>query len=135
MFGPPEQPKHNTHHHTLIDVIPRLHHHTVKSHPPILCRCHQIFVVEATHRSQHRSTYNHVDPVIVLEVDTLFLSATTQQEERGYRQQHTNPLPNVQSLTKEQQRTHQHHHRTGGINRSDNRQRQMLHAEITQNPT
>ena len=134
VLRPPQQPQHSTHHKTLVDVIPRLHHHAVQAHAAILYWRHQELVVQTAHGTQYGSTYNHKYPVVVLKVDALLLAATTQQQERGNGQQHTYPLPMVQALAKHQQRTHQHHHRTCGVDRSHNRKWQMLHAEIAQNP-
>ena len=73
--------------------------------------------------------------MVVFEVDTFLLATATQHQERSYRQKHTNPLPDIQTLTEDQQGTHKHHHRTSGIDRTDNRQRQVFHAEIAKNPT
>ena len=135
MFWPPEEPQHQTHHGTLVNIIPRLHHHAVESYAPTLYRRHQVFVIESAQRPKGCSAHNHIDPVVVLEIDALFLSATAQQEERRHCQKHTDPLPDVQAFAKHQKRTHQHHHRSCGIDRPHDGQGQMLHAEIAENPT
>ena len=135
MLRPPQQPQHHAHHRALVNVIPRLHHHTIQSNTPVLHGRHQILVIESAHGSQQRRSHNHIDPVVVLEVDTLLLATTAQHQKRHHSQQHTNPLPHVQSFTKKQESTHQHHHRPRSVDRPHNRQRQMLHAKVTQNPT
>ena len=72
--------------------------------------------------------------MVVLEVDAFLLAATAQQQERGYGQQYTNPLPMVQALAKHQQGSDEHHYRARGIDRTNDGQGQMLHAEIAQDP-
>ena len=134
VLRPPQQPQHSAHHETLVDVVPRLHHHTVQPNAAVLDRRHQEFIIQSTYSAQYSSTNYHEYPVIVLKVDTLFLATTTQQQKRGNGQQHTYPLPMVQALTKHQKGTHQHHHGARGVDRSNDCERQMFHAEIAQNP-
>ena len=68
------------------------------------------------------------------EVDAFFLAAPAQHEERQHSQGHTRPLIKVQPLAEDQQRTDEHHDGACGIDGPHYRQRQMLHAEITEYP-
>lgn len=134
VLRPPQQHQHSQHHEALVDIIPRLHHHAVEPYSALTLRCHEEFVVESTDCSQHSSANNHIDPMIVLEVNAFLLAATTEQQEGDDSQRHTYPLPHVQSLTKEEQGAYEHHHGTGGIDRAYDGKRQMLHAKIAQHP-
>ena len=72
---PPYHQEHRTHEEALVDVIPALNYHSVQSHTAILGWSHQILIVESAHRSEHGSQHDEVDPLVVLEVDALLLSA------------------------------------------------------------
>jgi len=54
--------------------------------------------------------------------------------ERHDGQQHAYPLPHIETLAKEQQRTYQHHHGPRGVDRPNDGQRQVFHAEIAKHP-
>jgi len=70
----------------------------------------------------------------MLKINSFFLSRTAQHKERGNGQHHTNPLIEIQSFTEYQHSSHEHHHRTGGIDRSYNGYGQMFHSEISEYP-
>ena len=72
--------------------------------------------------------------MVVAKVDALLLATTAQHEKRGDGQQHTRPLPAIEPLAKDEQGTHKHHYGASGIDRADDGQRQMLHAEVAQHP-
>ena len=80
----PQQKQHRSHHHTLIDVIPRLYRHSIKSYSTIRNRSHQIFVVQSTHSTHDRCSHHGKQPSVMLEVDTFFLATFTQQEKRKF---------------------------------------------------
>ena len=133
-FGPPQQKQHGTHHKELVDVIPRLHHHSVQPYTPLIQWSHQIFVVQSAYRPQHRSQYHKEYPLVMLEVYSFLLPATAQHKERKDSHQHPYPLIQVQSFSKDQQSPYQYHHRTGCIDRPYNSDRQILHAKIAEYP-
>ena len=126
-LGPPEEHQHTAHKEKLIHVIPGLHHHLVEP-------SHQVLVIQTADGSQQGGQYHKPNPPVVLEVDTLLLARTAQQEKRNDGQQHSNPLIQVQALAEYQQSTHQSHDRTGSIDRSHNGERQMFHTEIPEGP-
>ena len=70
----------------------------------------------------------------MLKVNAFLLAGTAQHKERKYGKHNSDPLIQVQTFTEYQHGTHQHHYRAGSINRTDNRQRQMLHAKVTEYP-
>lgn len=72
---PPDHQEHGSHEEALVDIVPALYDHSIQSHTAILRWSHQILVVETTHGTEHGSQYDEVDPLVVLEVDALLLSA------------------------------------------------------------
>ena len=70
----------------------------------------------------------------MLKVDAFLFPRTAQHEERNDGHQHAYPLIHIQLLAEYQQGTHQRHDRTGGIDRPDDGERKMLHAEIAECP-
>ena len=95
---------------------------------------HQILIIQPTHGPHHRSQHNKENPFIMFEIDPFLFSRPTQHKEGENRQHHPDPLIEIQPFAKYQHRSHEHHHRTGGINRSHNGYRKILHAEIPQYP-
>ena len=71
----------------------------------------------------------------MLEVDALLLSAARKHGKGDDGKNDTNPLVEVEYLAVNQQGTHECHYRTGGIDRPHDGEWQMLHAEITEDPT
>ena len=74
MLGPPEQQEHHKHHEALVDVVPRLDEHAVEPYPALADGRHEVLVVKAADGSEGCSADNHVDPVVVAEVDALLLA-------------------------------------------------------------
>ena len=70
----------------------------------------------------------------MLEVDTLFLAAARKHGEGDDGKYDTNPLIQIQYLAINQQGTHECHYRSGGVDRSNDGERQVFHAEITEDP-
>src|SRR5574344_1793871 len=93
VFGPPENGKHDEHHTTLIDVIPRLYHHTIKPNASASFGSHQVLVVKSANRSKNSSTNYHPDPMVVPEVYSFFFTTPTQHHKRHDGQQDSHPLP------------------------------------------
>ena len=73
--------------------------------------------------------------MVVLEVDAFLLATTAQHQERQDSQCNTSPLPSVQPFAKDQQSAYEYHHRTRGIDGTNDGQRQVFHAKIAQHPT
>ena len=73
--------------------------------------------------------------MVALEVDAFFLSAAAQHKERHHGEDYSCPLPSVESLTEYEHSSHKCHNGARGIDRTYDRQRQMLDTEITQYPT
>ena len=73
-------------------------------------------------------------PSIMCKADALLTAAAAEQEKGYHRKPYACPLPTVQPFAKNEQRAHQRHDRTGGINGACHRKRQMLDSEITQHP-
>ena len=70
----------------------------------------------------------------MLEVDTFFLAAARKHGKGDDGKYDTNPLIQIQYLAINQQGTHEGHYRSGGIDRSHDGERQVFHAEITEDP-
>ena len=70
----------------------------------------------------------------MLEINPFLLSAAAQHEEGHNGQKNSNPLEPVESLTEDQHRSDKHENRTSGVDRADDRQREMLHSVIAQCP-
>ena len=102
----------------LIDIIPRLHHHRIEL-------LHQILVIKSADSSGDGSQHDEVNPFVMFKVNAFLLTGTAQHKERKYGKHDSDPLIQVQTFTEYQHGTHQHHYRTGSINRADNRQRQI----------
>ena len=133
-LGIPQHKHHNEHHEALIDVVPALHHHTVEPYSTFILRCHEVFVVESADSTEHSGKDDEIYPLVVFEVDALLLAASAEHEKGCDSQRHTNPLINVEPFAKDEQGSHQYHYRTGGIDWSDDSERQMLHTEISEYP-
>ena len=101
-LGIPEEHHDDAHHPQLVDVVPRLHHHAVKSKTTILGGGHQVFVVQSTYSTQYGGKHHEVDPLVLLEVDAFLLATSAKHEEREDGQQHTYPLIKVESLAKDE---------------------------------
>ena len=132
--GPPEEHQHAEHHEALVDVIPALHHHPVESYPALFHWRHQVLVVQSANSTQQGCQHNEVYPVVMLEIYPFFLPAATEHIERDNGEQDTDPLIDVETFAKEQERTHQDHHGSCSIDRSDNGKGQVLHGEIAEHP-
>ena len=133
-LGIPQQEQHRSHHEALVNVVPRLDRHPVKTDASFSDRSHQILVVQTTDRTQYRSPNDGKHPSVMLEVNAFLLSASTQQEERENGEQHPNPLIEIEPFAKDEHGTDQHHHRTSGIDGTYQCNRQMLDAKVSQNP-
>ena len=132
---PPYHQEHGSHEEALVDVVPALHDHSIQSYTTILGWSHQILVVETAYCTENGSQHDEVNPLVVLEVDALLLSAARKHGEGDDGKDDTNPLVEVEYLAVNQQGTHECHYRTGGIDRPHDGEWQMLHAEITEDPT
>ena len=131
---PPEQEEHGQHHDTLVHVVPALNGHQVEPHATFFARSHEILVVEPAYCAEQGGEHDKINPIVVLEVDAFLLTATAEHQKGYHCQQHAYPLPHIQPLTKEDERTNEYHHGTGGVDGANDCQRQMLHAEIAEEP-
>ena len=134
LVWPPDHQQHSSHQEALVDVVPTLYDHSIQSHATIFWWSHQIFVVKTTHRTEYGSQNDEVNPLVVLEVDALFLSAARKHGERDNGKDDTNPLVEIEYLAVNQQGSYECHYRTGGVDRTHDGEWQMLHAEITEDP-
>ena len=66
--------------------------------------------------------------------DALALAAARKQIERRDGQQHARPLPGVEPLAVDEHRAEQRQHGACGVDRSHNRERQLLYGEVAAQP-
>ena len=123
----PQQQEDGTHEAHLIDIVPRLHQHGWEL-------LHEVFVVQTADGPEHGSHDQHENPSIMLEVDALTTPCPTEQEEGDDGQRDTYPLVEVEPLSEDEQGSHQHHHRTGGIDGAYDGEGQMLSGKIAEYP-
>ena len=131
---PPEEEEHGEHHEELVDVVPRLHGELVKSHATVLGRCHEELVVETGDGAEHVGEYHEDDPLVVLEVDALFLAGAREHVESDHGDDDTDPLPEVEAFGEEGEGADEHHHGTGGVDRTDDGDGQVLQSEVGEEP-
>ena len=122
------------HHQALIDVVPALRHHAVKSYSAVLRTCHQILVEQTAARSRQCCQHKEAYPLVVAEVNAFLPAASRKQEQRNHCKNDTGPLPAVQPFSKYGHCSHKRHHRTCGIDGTDNRQGEMCYGEIAEYP-
>ena len=79
---PPDHEHHRSHEEELVDIVPALYNHSVQSYATILWGSHEIFVIKTADSSQYGSQDDEVDPLVMLEVDSFFLSAFAEHGER-----------------------------------------------------
>ena len=99
----PDDGEHQEHHRRLVDVVPRLHRHTVKPHAVIRGRSHEVFVVKPADGSEYRRQDDAPNPLVVREIDAFLLARPAQQEEGRGSHRHAGPLPSVEPLSIHQQ--------------------------------
>ena len=128
------EPPYHAHHQTLIEVVIALHRHAVEPYPTRGDGSHEVFVVEPAERSEESRQHDEEDPAVVAEINALLLTTAAEKEEADDGQQNTDPLVEVQMLTEEEHRTQEDHHRTRGIDRADDGERQPFHAVIATEP-
>ena len=115
------------HYYCLVQGIPCLHlKRTVE--------LQEIFVVERTDGTEQCSAYRHPEPSAMLEREAFFGTNAADEKQRGEAEQYAAPLNIIEPLAKDKQCTHKNNHRTRGIYRSLDSQRQMFYGEIAQNP-
>ena len=124
---PPDQQHGRGHHPELIEGIPALHEDRVEP-------ARDELVVQPARSPQHGSRGDAVDPDVVTEIDPFPAARPAQQKERSYGQHHADPLIPVEPLAEDQHGPHERHHRPCGVDRPDDRQRQMFDAEIAEYP-
>ena len=83
----------------------------------------------------HKGRRRHAPyPPVASEVDVLLLSCPAHEENGRKGDEHSDPLICIQSLSEDQHRSDQHDDRSGGIDRPDDGQRQVLQPEIAAYP-
>ena len=125
--GPPDQRHGCGHHPELIEGVPALDEDGIE--PP----CDE-FVVEAACGTQQGCGRDTVDPDIVTEINPLLSARTAQQQQRDQGKRHTDPLVSVEPFTEDEHGADERHHGPRGIDRADDRQRQMLDSEVSERP-
>ena len=131
-LGPPEDNQHRSHHETLVEVVPALHGQPRQ--PQTAIHSHQVLVVESAEGSQHGSSNGTHYPAVMAEVDAFLTPAAAKQEEAHDGQHDTCPLQEVQPFAKDEQSSDEHHDGPSGIDGADNRDGQMLHADVAKQP-
>ena len=129
-----------------VKVPTKTHHLTIK-HPQYGTLTWRVPVKYLKRKKHYRATllatdstkktcpYSTEYPTVVAEFDAFLASAAAEQEETQYSQKDTRPLPEVQLLAEDNQRTQQHHYRTSGIDRAYYRNWQVLNSDISKQPT
>ena len=131
---PCHEQKDEAHHDGLILIVPPLHEQLVKPCPTLSCGRHKVFVKEATDGTEQGGTGQKAYPTVVGETDALALATPTEQEQREDGQQHTRPLPSIQTLAIDQKRTDQDKYGTAGVNRTYDGERQVLDGIVAAYP-
>ena len=111
----------------LVEVEPALDEHRAEG-------LHDELVVQtADHSEKCRKSYTP-DPLIVLEINVFLLACAAHQEDGADGEYDADPLVGVEPFAEDQHRSHQHQHRSGGIDRSDDGQREVLQTKISADP-
>ena len=130
----PEQEKHREHHKELVDVVPRLDGEFVESHTVIGRRGHEKLVVESADGTQHIGQDDKENVLVVLEINTFLPARTRKHVEANHSNDDTHPLPEIKSLGEECECADKYHHRTGGVDRTDDGDREMLETKVGKEP-
>ena len=125
--GPPEDADHDGHHPELVEVIPALHENRVEAR-------HDIFVVQPADGARHGRQGDEQNPEVMGEDDPFAAARTAQQEERHEGQRNAGPLVGVETLAEDHECPDEHHNGARGVDRPDDGDREVLHAEVTENP-
>ena len=123
----PQRGAYYRHDQQLVEVEPALSEHRTE-HP------HHMLVVESAHGSCHGSCCHAPYPPVVPEVYVLLFAGAAHEENGEDGQQDTGPLIEIESFAEDDHGSHEHHHRTGRIDRPDDGQRDVLEAEISADP-
>ena len=98
-----------------------------------MIRRHQEFVVQAAGRAQNDRENEAKDPFIA-RADAFFPPGGAQKKVGHDGQADADPLQQIQPFPEQEEGADEHQDRTGGIDRTHDRQRQMFHREISRHP-
>ena len=112
----------------LVEGVPNLHRHGVETFQ-------QVFVVQPAHGSGHRRQNDKPDPFVVGEPDTLLFTRYREHIERKDGRKYSDPLVEVEPLAKNEQRPQKGQYRLGGLYRSRQGDREMLHGKTSKSFT
>ena len=110
-----------------VKIAPTLHEHR-------LHRCHQVLVEQRAHDARDDGHPHAEHPAVADKVETFALARMAQQPEGRESQQDGHPLPEIQPLPENEDRTQQHEHRTGRLDGAGGRDGQVLEADEPGDP-
>ena len=125
--GPPDDAGHDGHHPELVKVVPALHENRVEAR-------HDELVVKPADGARDGRQGDEQNPDIMGEDDPFAAARTAQQEERHEGQRNAGPLAGVETFAEDREGPDEHHHGARGVDRADDGEREMLHAEVSENP-
>ena len=123
----PDQAADYGHDDHLIEIEPALDEHRAQG-------LHYMLVIQSADGSHQCGHCDAPYPFVAFEVDVFLLACAAHKEDGQNGQKHADPLIDVQSFSEQKQGADEDQNRSGRVDRSDDRKRQVLESEISADP-